>query len=85
MEIPVWNEKTCIQCHRCSLVCPHAAIRPKAYDAKYLENAPATFKSTDAKGKELAGLKYTLQVAPEDCTGCGACVQNCPPKAKAMP
>ena len=60
------ERKTCIQCHRCSLVCPHAAIRPKAYDAKYLENAPATFKSTDAKGKELAGLKYTLQVAPED-------------------
>jgi len=82
VEIPVWNEKTCIQCHRCSLVCPHAAIRPKAYDAKYLKNAPATFKSTDAKGKELAGLKYTLQVAPEDCTGCGACVENCPTKGK---
>lgn len=82
VDIPVWNEKTCIQCHRCSLVCPHAAIRPKAYDPKYLENAPATFKSTDAKGKELAGLKYTLQIAPEDCTGCGACVANCPTKDK---
>jgi pyruvate-ferredoxin/flavodoxin oxidoreductase len=82
VEVPVWNEKTCIQCHRCSILCPHAVIRPKAYDAKYLENAPATFKSTDAKGKELAGLKYTLQVAPEDCTGCGVCVENCPTKGK---
>lgn len=80
--IPVWNENTCIQCHRCSLVCPHAAIRPKAYDPKYLENAPAGFKSADAKGKELKGLKYTMQVAPEDCTGCGACVENCPTKGK---
>jgi len=82
VNIPVWNPETCIQCHRCSLVCPHATIRPKAYDAKYLENAPATFKSADAKGKELAGLKYTLQVAPEDCTGCGVCVASCPTKGK---
>ncbi len=82
VEIPVWNPATCIQCHRCSLLCPHAAIRPKAYDAKYLENAPATFKSADAKGKDLVGLKYTLQIAPEDCTGCGACVESCPTKGK---
>lgn len=82
VNIPVWNEKTCIQCHRCSLICPHAAIRPKAYDPKYLEGAPATFKSADAKGKELSGLKYTMQVAPEDCTGCGVCVENCPTKGK---
>ena len=82
VNIPVWNPQTCIQCHRCALLCPHAAIRPKAYDAKYLENAPATFKSTDAKGKEFAGLKYTLQIAPEDCTGCGLCVDNCPTNGK---
>jgi len=82
VTIPVWNPETCIQCHRCSLICPHATIRPKAYDAKYLENAPSTFKSADAKGKEFAGLKYTMQVAPEDCTGCGACVENCPTKGK---
>jgi len=82
VNIPVWNPQTCIQCHRCALLCPHAAIRPKAYDAKYLENAPATFKSTDAKGKEFTGLKYTLQIAPEDCTGCGLCVDNCPTKGK---
>lgn len=82
VQIPVWNPETCIQCHRCSLICPHGTIRPKAYDPKYLENAPAAFKSADAKGKELVGLKYTLQVAPEDCTGCGACVENCPTKGK---
>ncbi len=82
LHIPVWNPDTCIQCGRCSLVCPHATIRPKAYEEKYLEGAPATFKSTQAKGKELADLKYTIQVAPEDCTGCGTCVENCPAKAK---
>jgi len=82
VEIPVWNPSTCIQCHRCSLLCPHGVIRPKAYDAKYLANAPETFKSADAKGKEYAGMKYTLQVAPEDCTGCGVCVENCPTKGK---
>ena len=82
VHIPVWNPDTCIQCGRCSLVCPHATIRPKAYEEKYLEGAPETFKSTDAKGKDLAGLKYTLQVAPEDCTGCGTCAENCPAKDK---
>ncbi len=82
VHIPVWNPDTCTQCGRCSLVCPHAAIRPKAYDEKYLKDAPETLKSTDAKGKDLAGLKYTLQVAPEDCTGCGTCVENCPAKEK---
>jgi pyruvate-ferredoxin/flavodoxin oxidoreductase len=82
VSIPVWNPDTCIQCGRCSLVCPHATIRAKAYEAKHLEGAPATFKSTDAKGKELAGLKYTIQIAPEDCTGCGNCVFSCPAKDK---
>jgi pyruvate-ferredoxin/flavodoxin oxidoreductase len=82
IDIPVWNPDTCIQCHRCVLLCPHATIRPKAYDPSYLAKAPKTFKSVDAKGPELKGLKYTLQVAPEDCTGCGACVENCPTKGK---
>ncbi|MBD3422539.1 MAG: pyruvate:ferredoxin (flavodoxin) oxidoreductase [Chitinivibrionales bacterium] len=83
VHIPVWNSDTCIQCGQCSLVCPHATIRPKAYEEKYLAGAPATFKSADAKGgKDLKGLKYTLQVAPEDCTGCGCCVDNCPVKEK---
>ncbi|MBD3322606.1 MAG: pyruvate:ferredoxin (flavodoxin) oxidoreductase [Chitinivibrionales bacterium] len=82
VQIPVWNPDVCIQCHRCSLLCPHATIRPKAYDPEYLENAPEGFKSADAKGKDLKGLKYTLQVAPEDCTGCGVCVENCPMTGK---
>ncbi|MBL7132373.1 MAG: pyruvate:ferredoxin (flavodoxin) oxidoreductase, partial [Candidatus Omnitrophica bacterium] len=83
VNIPLWNPDTCIQCGRCSLVCPHAAIRMKMYDAKYLEKAPEGFKSTTPKGKVLKeGLKFTLQVAPEDCTGCGTCVENCPVKAK---
>ncbi|HWR11033.1 MAG TPA: pyruvate:ferredoxin (flavodoxin) oxidoreductase, partial [Rectinemataceae bacterium] len=82
-KIPVWNSDICIQCGQCTMVCPHAVIRLKAYEPKYAEGAPATFKSVDAKGKELAGLKATLQVAPEDCTGCGACVNICPVNDKA--
>jgi pyruvate-ferredoxin/flavodoxin oxidoreductase len=82
VNIPVWEPDVCIQCGRCSLLCPHAAIRIKAYDDKYLKGAPATFKSADAKGKDFAGLKFTVQVAPEDCTGCGACVLNCPAEEK---
>jgi pyruvate-ferredoxin/flavodoxin oxidoreductase len=78
VEIPQWAPELCIQCGQCSLVCPHAAIRVKAYEAAALEGAPASFKSVDAKGKDLAGMQFTVQVAPEDCTGCGACVQRCP-------
>jgi pyruvate-ferredoxin/flavodoxin oxidoreductase len=87
-EIPVWDPDVCIQCTQCSLVCPHAAIRPKAYDAACLKDAPETFKSADAKGvigKAFPGFKYTIQIAPEDCTGCGLCVQRCPAKNKADP
>jgi len=82
VNIPQWEPGICIQCATCSLVCPHATIRIKNYDPKYLKDAPPTFKSADAKGKEFAGLKCTVQVAPEDCTGCGACVACCPAQEK---
>ena len=82
VQIPEWDEGLCIQCGQCSLVCPHAAIRMKAYDADMLDGAPEAFKSADAKGKDLAGKKFTLQVAPEDCTGCGTCVERCPVQEK---
>ena len=82
LDIPVWNTDTCVQCNQCSLVCPHAAIRAKVVKPEALDKAPATLKSVDAKGKDFKGMKYILQVAPEDCTGCGTCVYNCPAKAK---
>ena len=85
LEIPAWDPGVCIQCGKCAFVCPHAAIRIKVYDPAILKNAPATFKSTDAKFKEFPGMKYTVQVAPEDCTGCGLCVETCPAKNKAQP
>ncbi len=82
VNIPVWEPEVCIQCGTCSFVCPHATIRIKAYDPKYTESAPKTFKSADAKGKDFGGMKFTVQVAPEDCTGCGVCVQACPAQEK---
>jgi pyruvate-ferredoxin/flavodoxin oxidoreductase len=82
LEIPVWDPDICIQCDKCVLVCPHAVIRAKLYQPSALDNAPASFKSADARWKEFPGQKYTLQVAPEDCTGCGLCVEACPVKNK---
>jgi len=82
LEIPVWDPQTCIQCNKCVLVCPHTAIRANLYEPARLEEAPPTFKFVDAKGVEYAGFKYTIQVAPEDCTGCGLCVESCPAKNK---
>jgi pyruvate-ferredoxin/flavodoxin oxidoreductase len=85
-EVPVWDPETCIQCGKCSIVCPHGVIRQKVYDASYLENAPKTFKSVDSKGyKEFPGTKFTLQISVSDCTGCGLCVETCPAKNKADP
>ena len=85
LEIPVWDPEVCIQCGKCGLVCPHAAIRLKAYDPKFLENAPETFKSIKFRGKEFADYVTTIQVAPEDCTGCGMCIEACPAKNKQDP
>ncbi len=85
LEIPIWDPAICIQCNKCSIVCPHAAIRPKVFDAALLAKAPADFRSTDYKGKEYKGSKFVIQVAPEDCTGCGLCVSACPAKDKSNP
>ena len=85
LDIPVWDPKICIQCNKCAMVCPHAAIRAKVYDPGALTGAPETFKSIDFKGGEFKGMKYTIQVAPEDCTGCSICVEVCPAKDKANP
>ncbi len=81
-EIPDWEPGLCIQCGKCVLVCPHAAIRQKVYDPAWLEAAPSGFESLEARFKEFVGRKYTLQVAPEDCTGCGLCVEACPARDK---
>ncbi len=85
MEIPVWYSDLCIQCNKCTLVCPHAAIRAKVTDPKLLAQKPATFKSMKFKGKEFDGQDYIIQVAPEDCTGCKLCVEVCPGKDKKDP
>lgn len=83
LEVPVWDSETCIQCNKCVMVCPHATIRAKVYEEKYLENAPSDFKSTKFKSKDYGdGMIYSLQVAVEDCTGCGICVDVCPAKNK---
>jgi pyruvate-ferredoxin/flavodoxin oxidoreductase len=83
-EIPVWDPLLCIQCNKCALVCPHAAIRVKVYDPARMTDAPAMFKGTPYKGPEFVG-HYTVQVAPEDCTGCALCVMMCPAKDKGNP
>jgi pyruvate-ferredoxin/flavodoxin oxidoreductase len=85
LEIPVWDTKVCIQCNQCALVCPHAAIRAKVYDEVALKKKPSTFKSTAYRGNEYKGKLYTIQVAPEDCTGCNLCVNVCPAKDRTNP
>jgi len=84
LEIPVWDQNICIQCGKCAMVCPHSVIRMKVFDAKQMAGAPSTFKATEARDKEWAGMKYSLQIAPEDCTGCGICVEVCPVKNKSQ-
>jgi pyruvate-ferredoxin/flavodoxin oxidoreductase len=84
-EIPVWDSDVCIQCGKCVMVCPHSVIRSKVYAPQELGSAPETFKSTNARDHDWQGLKFTIQVAPEDCTGCGICVDVCPAKNKSQP
>jgi pyruvate-ferredoxin/flavodoxin oxidoreductase len=84
-EVPIWDPVICIQCNKCAFVCPHATIRAKVYEPSHLDGAPAAFQSTDYRAGEHKGWKYTIQVAPEDCTGCNLCVVVCPAKDKANP
>jgi pyruvate-ferredoxin/flavodoxin oxidoreductase len=83
LEIPVWDAELCIQCGKCVLVCPHAVIRAKVCVAAALAGAPAGFASAPARWREFADRRYVLQVATEDCTGCGLCVEVCPAKSKS--
>ena len=82
LDIPVWDEKVCIQCLKCVAICPHATIRAKVVEPASLAGAPATFKSCDSRVPEFKGRKFSLQVAAEDCTGCALCVEVCPAKNK---
>jgi pyruvate-ferredoxin/flavodoxin oxidoreductase len=83
-EIPIWDPDICIDCAKCALVCPHAAIRMKVYDPAFLADAPLTFQSKEWRSREMPGMVMTIQVAPEDCTGCGVCVDICPAKSKEI-
>ncbi|HET7347978.1 MAG TPA: pyruvate:ferredoxin (flavodoxin) oxidoreductase, partial [Acidobacteriaceae bacterium] len=83
--IPVWDKDLCIQCGKCVMVCPHAVIRAKVYDSSLLPGAPETFKSAKPKWRGMENDLYTLQVSPEDCTGCQLCVEVCPAKSKTDP
>jgi pyruvate-ferredoxin/flavodoxin oxidoreductase len=85
LEIPIWDPNLCTQCGFCALVCPHGCIRMKVYPPEVLHHAPAGFKSADYRGKEFPGWKLTVQVAPDDCTGCGLCVETCPARDKQVP
>jgi pyruvate-ferredoxin/flavodoxin oxidoreductase len=82
-EIPIWNPDLCIQCNKCTVVCPHAAIRAKFYPTDLLKAAPESFRSMDFRSREHPNCKFSIQVAPEDCTGCGICISACPAKDRS--
>jgi len=84
-RIPEWDPAICIQCNKCALVCPHAAIRVKVYEPEHLQGAPEGFKRMDWKGRDRPGQNYTVQVAPQDCTGCTLCAVVCPAKDRSNP
>jgi pyruvate-ferredoxin/flavodoxin oxidoreductase len=84
LEIPVWDPQICIDCAKCAIVCPHAAIRMKVFEPSALDGAPATFKHREWKDRDHPGLRMAIQVAPDDCTGCGVCVDICPAKSKEV-
>ena len=83
-HLPVWDKDECIQCNRCSFVCPHAVIRPYLLNEDEVQNAPAGLELTAAKGPQLAGLQFTMGVSTLDCTSCGSCVASCPKSGKAL-
>jgi pyruvate-ferredoxin/flavodoxin oxidoreductase len=82
-EIPIWDPDICIDCGKCAIVCPHATIRMKVFEPSALAGAPPTFKSKEFRSKDISGYRMTIQVAPDDCTGCGVCVDVCPAKSKS--
>ena len=84
VNVPKWQIDNCIMCNQCSLVCPHACIRPFLAADEDLKGAPETYQVKEARGKEVAGLKYRIQLSPLDCTGCGNCAEVCPAKEKAL-
>ena len=84
VNVPEWKPENCIQCNRCSFICPHACIRPVLVNEEELQNAPEAFKTKKAIGKGFDGLQYRMQVSPMDCTGCGNCADVCPAKEKAL-
>jgi pyruvate-ferredoxin/flavodoxin oxidoreductase len=84
INVPEWIPENCIQCNQCAFVCPHAVIRPVLAKEEDVQNAPKDFVTVEAKGKELKGLKYRIQISPLDCTGCSNCANTCPAKKKAL-
>ena len=81
-EIPIWDPEICIDCGKCAIVCPHATIRMKVFEPDAVDDAPASFASKDFRSKDISGYRMTIQIAPDDCTGCGVCVDVCPAKSK---